>query len=84
MTHKTKLILLLSAVSLGACATDTAAPSYTFGSAIKHNVAVQTVAPTDEQKQNTYIRPNAERMAAARERYKKDEVEEPADLSTID
>jgi len=84
--RKLKTILGLSVMAaLGACATnDLSVPSENFGKAIRHNIAVQTVEPTPEQKQNTYIRPDSERMANARERYRKDEVEEPEDLSTID
>ena len=83
MTRVIKTGLVLAVASLGACKTMDQ-PTESFGAAIRHNIAVQTVAPTTEQKQNTYIRPDPQRMAAARERYKNGEVEQPEDLSTID
>ncbi len=81
--HIKSVILILSAASLSACATlETTDPMH--GQAVRHNIAVQAVAPTPEQKENTYIRPDAQRMSAARERYRKDEVEEPVDFTTTD
>ncbi len=84
MKKTTLMILALSTVSVSACQTTMDEPSEVFGAAVRHNIAVQTVEPTPEQKQNTYIRPDSQRMAAARERYRQDEVEEPEDLTTID
>lgn len=81
MTHFIKISLVLTSGLFAGCQTmDTPTPE--FGSAIRNNITVQTVEPTPEQKQNTYIRPDSQRMAAARERYKKDEVETPKDLTT--
>ncbi|NNE59155.1 MAG: hypothetical protein HKN36_13700 [Hellea sp.] len=85
MKYLKTVLILSAAASLGACATnDMSMTSDTFGMAVRHNIAVQTVEPTPEQKQNTYIQPDAQRMANAQERYRKDEVEEPEDLSTLD
>lgn len=77
-----KIIFVLSGGLLAACQTTMDMPTEGFGAAVKHNVAAQTVQPTSEQKQNTYIRPDSQRMAVARDRYKKNQVEEPVDLRT--
>jgi len=84
MSLKFKVLALTSCVFFTACQTAMHEPSESFGAAVKHNIAVQTVPPTPEQKKNTYIQPDSRRMAAARERYKSDQVEEPEDLRTID
>ncbi len=84
MTRLIKLSVLVSGLALVGCQTTMQEPTENFGAAIRHNIAVQTVEPTPEQKQNTYIRPDSQRMAAARERYKQDQVEEPEDLRTIE
>lgn len=83
---RTKKILLLGAAMslLSGCQTTMDETSEVFGQAVRHNIAAQTIEPTPEQKQNTYIRPDSQRMALARERYRKDEVEEPEDLTTTD
>lgn len=81
MTRTFKICLLFSVSAFAACQT-METPTPEFGSAVRHNIAAQTVEPTPEQKQNTYIRPNSQRTAAARERYRKDQVEEPAELTT--
>lgn len=82
-----KILLTISTgialITLGAC-TSLDQPSDPFGTSVRHNIAAQTVHPTDEQKQNTYIRPNQERMNLARDRYKADEVEKPKSLETTD
>lgn len=83
-THQ-KLLVTAAVLSLGACATnDMSMTSEPFGQAVRHNIAMQTVEPTAEQKQNTYIRPDADRMALARERYKNDKVEKPDEVATQD
>jgi len=69
--------LLASCASVGDMKTD-------HGNAVKKNIAVQSVQPTAEQKNNTYIRPDTKRMSDARDRYRKDKVETPRDLSTVD
>lgn len=80
----TKIAGLVGIVSLTACQTTMDQPNEVFGAAVRHNIAAQTVEPTPEQKQNTYIRPDSTRMALAKERYRKDEVEKPEDLRTTD
>ena len=78
-----KLITLVSlGALLGACAT-TGAPSASFGASVKQNTAVHEVAPTDAQKQNTFIPADRDRKALAKDRYKKDEVEEPTPVNTM-
>jgi len=79
MSRLIKLSLVLSCASLAACQTTMEEPTEKFGSAVRQNIAAQAVEPTPEQKQNTYIRPDSQRMAQARERYRKDLVEKPAD-----
>lgn len=82
MFHFFKITVVLSSGLLMACQTTMEMPTEGFGAAVKHNIAAQTVEPTPEQKQNTYIRPDSQRMAVARDRYRKDQVEEPVDLRT--
>ena len=83
MKTSLKIISLISVGSLlGACAT-TSAPSASFGKSVQHNTAVHAVAPTDVQKQNTFIPADRDRKALAKERYKKDEVEEPTPVNTM-
>ncbi len=70
---------------LSACAT-TNQPSmkaghHNFGKAVKANMAAQMVAPTPEQKANTYIPANRERQRLARKAYEEDKVKEPKPLS---
>lgn len=81
MSHLIKSLLVLSCAALTACQTTTLQePTESFGSAVRQNIAAQSVEPTAEQKQNTYIRPDSQRMALARDRYRKDQVEKPTDL----
>ncbi len=84
MSKILKFSVLVSGIAMAGCQTTMHEPSEKFGDAIRQNIAVQTVPPTAEQKQNTYIRPDSQRMAGARERYKQDQVEEPEDLRTIE
>lgn len=84
MSRIFKITLVLSGGLLAACQTTMDMPTEGFGAAVKQNIAAQTVEPTPEQKQNTYIRPDGQRMAVARDRYRKDQVEKPVDLRTTD
>ena len=84
MKIQTKIGLVAIALMASACQTTMDQPSEMFGASVKHNIKVQTIEPTEEQKQNTYIRPDSQRMAKARERYRKDDVEKPEDLQTTD
>jgi len=79
-----KLCLILGTVIAAGCQTTVSEPSANFGAAVKHNITAQAIEPTPEQKQNTYIRPDSNRTAIARERYRKDEVEKPKELQTTE
>ena len=81
MKNAFKFTTIISLAALGAC-TSMETTSESFGKSVRQNIAAQYVTPTDEQKQNTFIRPDAQRSSAARQRYKADDVEEPKDLST--
>jgi len=84
MSRTLKIAALISGVFIAGCQTTMHEPTESFGAAVRKNIAVQTVEPTPEQKQNTYIRPDSQRMAAARERYRQDQVEKPEELRTTD
>ena len=81
MKRKLAFLSVISLSALGACQS-MEMTSESFGDAVRHNIATQHVKPTAEQKQNTFIKPDAQRSSIARQRYKADEVEEPADLRT--
>jgi hypothetical protein len=79
----------MACMALGGCATapapGTAGLSADFGQAVAHNREAQFVAPSAEQKENTYIRPNAARQRLALETYVAGEVElEETALSEVD
>lgn len=88
--HSNKRLLTLASaalcVGLSACASTPAldAKSDHFGQAIAHNIAAQRVAPTAEQKANTFIPPNRARQKAAREAYEAGDTPEPESLGTTD
>lgn len=82
-------ILFLSltglAVSATGCATPTPAldaHSTDFGNAIAQNIAAQRIAPTAEDKENTFIPPNRVRQKAARDAYESGTVTEPVLVGT--
>jgi len=80
-----KIIAALSLLALSACATTQPAmknSSSEFGQAVRHNIAVQAVAPTPEQKADTYIPADATKRAKARENYRKGETPEPQPITT--
>jgi len=83
-----KLVLTsLSLMALSACATTQPAlksGSSEFGDAVRHNMAVQTVAPTAEQKANTFIPADATKRAKARENYRNGETAVPKPITTTD
>ena len=69
--------LVMSAAALSACATTQAASSSdtaSFGKAIHANMAAQIVAPTPEQKMDTYIPVNRTRRDLALEAYETDTI----------
>ena len=81
--RRPRAILLLvtagAAAVLGACASTadahTAGLDAGFGEAVRHNIAAQAVAPTEQQKANRYIPPNTQRQRLAVETYEAGEVE---------
>jgi len=84
MKTRLKISLLLSGIAISACQTSMSEPDEVFGMAVKHNIAVQTVEPMPEQKQNTYIRPNSARMKKAKENYENDDVDQPQSQKLTD
>lgn len=80
------VLITLATATLGACATATPAiedHSEAFGTANKSNIAAQFVPPTAEQKANTYIPADSNRRSLAKQRYRKDEVEKPVPIGTM-
>jgi len=79
------IFILGTALTLSACATTTPAQqnhSAEFGQAVKHNMAAQAVAPTPEQKANTFIPADPAKRAKARENYRTGETPEPQPIRT--
>jgi type IV pilus biogenesis protein CpaD/CtpE len=74
-------LIAAAGLCLTACATSQPHSSG-FGQATAQNRAVQEVAPTAEQKNNTYIPADANRQAIAREKYRNNTSDEPAVVST--
>ena len=83
-THIKLSLLALLTTGLIGCATGTGAHknSPNFSDATAHNRAVHAVAPTAEQKNNTYIPADASRQSIARDNYRENTVPEPARIST--
>ena len=82
-----KFTVFLIGVALTGCASSQPAleaHSTGFGDAIAHNIAAQRIAPTAEDKANTFIPPNRARQKAAREAYEKGEVKEPVPVGTTE
>lgn len=80
------IIASLSLMTLSACATTQPAMqdgSSEFGKAVRQNIAAHTVAPTPEQKANTFIPADATKRAKARENYRKGETPEPQPIQTM-
>lgn len=74
------LLFLLLLPGLSACAV-TYPP---LGDAMTHNINAQAIAPSPEQKANTFIPADITRQKLARDAYKKGEVEELKTLRTRD
>ena len=55
-----------------------------FGEAVKQNIASQRIAPTAEDKANTFIPPNHARQKAARQAYENGTVKEPIPIGTTE
>jgi len=82
-----KVGLILIAITMTGCASSQAALDATspqFGEAIAYNIAAQRVAPTAEEKANTFIPPNRARQKAARDAYEAGTVTEPNSVSTTE
>jgi len=82
-----KFILAVSVIALSGCASSMPAldaHSEHFGEAVAQNIAAQRVAPSAEEKANTYIPPNAKRQKAAREAYENGSLAQPQSVSTTD
>ena len=71
------LIILLPLIGLSGC-TVTPPP---HGEAMAHNTKLQAIAPTQEQKENTFIPADSQRQKAALDAYHKGEVKELKKLS---
>ncbi len=72
------LLILLPMIALSACAVT----KPQLGAAITHNTNIQAIAPTAEQKDNTYIPADSQRQKLARDAYRKGEVKELRQLRT--
>jgi len=55
-----------------------------FGDAVAQNIAAQRIAPTAEDKANTFIPPNRARQKAAREAYENGTLKEPVAVQTTE
>ncbi|MDB2437951.1 hypothetical protein N9W89_04500 [Hellea sp.] len=80
-----RILLSLSLLALSACATTQPAlhsGSSEFGKAVRQNIAAQRVAPTPEQKANTFIPADASKRAKARENYRNGVTPEPQPIIT--
>ena len=80
-------LVAFAAMTISGCATSaepgTAGLGADFGVAVAHNRNAQFVPPTAEQKENTFIRPNAARQRLAVETYEAGEVElDDSELAT--
>lgn len=81
------LFATISVTALSACATTKPAlqsGSSEFGNAVRQNIAAHAIAPTPEQKANTFIPADATKRAKARENYRKGETPEPQSIATTD
>lgn len=82
------LSVALMGLALSACATTAVknppgiAASAGFGDAVRHNIEIQAVAPTEAQKNDRMIPADPDRRRKALENYKNDEVPEPKAVNT--
>ena len=72
------LLLTLPILALSACAV-THPP---LGDAMTHNTNIQAIAPTPEQKNNTFIPADSTRQKLARDAYRNGEVKPLEKLGT--
>lgn len=87
-SNRTRLITFgLTSLTLIGCASGTPAleaHSESFGLATAQNIAAQRVAPSAEDKANTFIPPNRARQKAAREAYESGTTPKPTSVVTSD
>lgn len=82
-----KLSLIFTGLALTGCASAQPAldaQSSHFGDAIAQNIAAQRIAPTVEEKANTFIPPSRARQKAARDAYENGTVKEPVPVDTTE
>jgi hypothetical protein len=82
-----KVGLILIAITITGCASSQTAldaHSPQFGEAIAHNITAQRVAPTAEEKANTFIPPNRARQKAAKDAYESGTVTQPSLVNTTE
>jgi len=86
MRYSKIILTTATALILSACASRPALDGSTaaFGDAIAANIAAQRVAPTPEQKADTFIPPNRARQRLARQAYEAGEVADPTGVATSD
>jgi len=79
--------IFLIGCAVTGCASSQAALDATspqFGQAIAQNIAAQRVAPTAEEKADTFIPPNRARQKAAKDAYESGTVTEPSLVNTTE
>lgn len=79
-------LIVLGAALTGCASAQPALDGHTsgFGDAVAQNIAAQRIAPTAEDKANTFIPPNRARQKAAREAYENGTVKEPVAVQTTE
>lgn len=79
-------LIFLSLVLTGCASAQPALESQSahFGDAVAKNIAAQRIAPTAEDKANTFIPPNQARQKAAIDAYESGDVKEPVPVGTTE
>jgi type IV pilus biogenesis protein CpaD/CtpE len=75
---------ILSIALLGLAATACTPNDVTFGGAVKHNVAMQTIDPEPRYQGAVMEGGSGDHAASAMERYRKGEVKEPQTIKTTE
>jgi len=83
--NRTGLAVLALALT-GCASTQPALEAHSsgFGDAVAQNIAAQRIAPSAEEKANTFIPPNRARQKAAWEAYENGTVKEPIAVQTTE